>query len=583
MRRAAAAVAAIVASVALVAHGGVMTDASWNDLEFAHGAVGTLDCTAGAFATRGEGRLLSGSLLGVGLDRVAEVGGMVVTNDGSRSRPDPASAAPAGPDAYADPLSVEALSAVNVSLPGVLQLPLDTDLGLVGQYAQAGSDGTAVGAAGALTSSGGIALDRHGEYPELARLSVSQLLAHVDPTSAAALGNVTDVSLVAGAMTGRAQVDGCALAWSGAASAIDRDYLAASLRTDIESPTVGALVRGVSGAIDSLESAVTRLGSDDGVISGITSGLIGLVDRVLVGSNVGSIQVRGDIGFAAVRSITSGSFGDEGGVVTVDPTAGTISVDTTALLAAAYPSRFSDGLNGLPPNTDVLSDPAIMDALTVALRTAATEWITDVEAALVTAIDSVRVSASAQIGGQLLVAGLVPVWVPVTIDVEVDDVTLADLRTRIVPATASLVLGAADAPLAPVVRALLAPVLDTLTADFGRLVGIAVDGVLSPFASLTPAVEALADPIVAAVSTVYSTLFVSELVSVTVNAQNDPADRSTEPRDWSTMPDGRYDVAALRIGVLDALGAHGVQLYLGRGSVGPGCVLAEAPLPCAGY
>ena len=57
---------------------------------------------------------------------------------------------------------------------------------------------------------------------------------------------------------------------------------------------------------------------------------------------------------------------------------------------------------------------------------------------------------------------------------------------------------------------------------------------------------------------------------------------------WLAMgrydPARRFDVAAVRIGVLDALGASAVRLYLGRGSVGPGCSLASAAAgPCSAY
>lgn len=589
MRGAAATAAAIIASVALVAQGGVATDASWNDREFAHGAVGTVDCAAaeGQFASRGGGQMLSGSLLGIDLDRIAAVEGIVVTNDGARSRPDPSNAVPAdpAPDAYADPLTAEALGAVSVALPGVLQFPMHTDLGLVSQYARASSGGTAVGAGGALSSSGGIALDSNSEYPELATLRVSELLREINPSAAATLTNVADVSLVAGAVTGRAEVDGCGLAWSGASSEVVRDYLAASLRTDITSPTVGALVRGTSGAIDALQLAVDGLGSNSGVRGGITSGLSALANGVLAGSGLrlgsvtlGSLTASTDL--APVRSLLSQPFGDAGRIITVDPVAGTISVDTAALLEAAYPGQYSDGLNGLPPNSDLLGDPALVTALTGALRTALAGWVAGVEAALVTAIDSVEVSASARIVVQISTGGLLPVWVDIAgIDVDVAG-SLAELRSGAVQATAGLqLLGI----LSGVLNAVLGTLVDALVADFGTVVATAVDGALAPLGALPSAVETLADPIVAAASTVSSTLFQSGVVAVTVNAQNAPEGGSAEPRDWAALPDGRYDVAALRIGVLGALAADDARLYLGRGSVGPGCVLAQAPLPCAGY
>ncbi len=591
-RGAAAAAAAIVASVALVAHGGVTTDASWNDREFVHGAASTLDCAAaeGDFASRSAGRLLSGSLLGIDLDRIASVDGLVVTNDGSRSRPDASGAAPAdpAPDAYADPLSAQALGLVEAQLPGVLQFPLGTDLGIAGQYARSSSDGTAVGAAGALTPSGGIALDTDGQYPELATVHVSQLLRTINPTAAPALEGVADVSLITGAVTGRSEVDGCALAWSGPATAVTRDYLAASLRTDITSPTVGALTSAVDASVDSLQRAADGIGGNAAVRGGITSGLTALVDGALDSSSglrlstVTVTELGAPIELAAVRALVSQPFGDAGGVVTVDPGAGTISVDTAALLTAAYPGQYTDGLNGLPPNTDLLSDPRIVTALTAALGAALHDWIADVEAALVTAIDAVAITAKASIslGTYVALPLLAPQWVDVArIDVDVSG-SLGSLLDSggVVTAEATLlsdVLGPLTAELDGLAAALV--------AGAGEVVGTTVDGALSAVGSIPAEIEALADPIVAAASTVYSTLFASGIVAVTVNAQNAPQAGSAQPHDWDALPGGRFEVAAMRIGVLGAVGEDDARLYLGRGSVGPGCVLASAPLPCAGY
>lgn len=89
---------------------------------------------------------------------------------------------------------------------------------------------------------------------------------------------------------------------------------------------------------------------------------------------------------------------------------------------------------------------------------------------------------------------------------------------------------------------------------------------------------------ISAVSRLYAGLFLNGVVALTVNAQNDPAAGGPEPADWTGLDPGRYDVAALRIGVLDALGQSNVRLYLGRGSVGPGCSMAEfAGSGCTDY
>jgi len=39
------------------------------------------------------------------------------------------------------------------------------------------------------------------------------------------------------------------------------------------------------------------------------------------------------------------------------------------------------------------------------------------------------------------------------------------------------------------------------------------------------------------------------------------------------LPAGRYDVAIVRVGILDITANNNVQLYPGRGSVGTNCVI----------
>ena len=101
-------------------------------------------------------------------------------------------------------------------------------------------------------------------------------------------------------------------------------------------------------------------------------------------------------------------------------------------------------------------------------------------------------------------------------------------------------------------------------------------------------------PVVTLLSTVLNTyLGVNGLVSLRANIQNDSAagnapDPTTGPYpDWEAgtlaVPEGRYDVAALGVGVLNVGGpGANVNLELARGSVGVNCPVS-APSPCAGY
>lgn len=113
-----------------------------------------------------------------------------------------------------------------------------------------------------------------------------------------------------------------------------------------------------------------------------------------------------------------------------------------------------------------------------------------------------------------------------------------------------------------------------LTERIGRLVADWADAVLpnAPTAALSPLVELL--------EVLCLDLFLSGLVSLVVNAQNFPAANNPRtlhnvqaPGELATVPAGQYDVAALRIGIRDAL--YQVTLYLARASVGPNSVRGQ--------
>lgn len=541
--------------------------------------------------------------LGVMLDTLAEASGTRVTNNGSVTTPSPsgAMAVPGLQSAFADPLNVTALSGVNVNLgQGILELPLDTSTGVLGQFGQARGNGLAAGASGFLTNTGGIGLKPAAGYPELATLRLSQLLGSVNPGVASTLAEVTDVSLTSGAVAGRAANDACVAAWaSSATTGLVREYLAASVRTEITSPTVGSLITGVAGTINSLERTVNELTdtakpTNTSAVGTITSGVTTLLNGVLGSSGQGSILRLGSvevsilsasIDLTAVRGLLTTTISDPGGVLMITPSSGAIRVDTAALLQAAYPGSYAQGLNGLPPNTNLLADPAIATALTGALTTTLNGWLNSVTTALTAAINALTINVSTTINLEVSVVLVVlPVWVAIGHIAASTTGTLSSLTTSTSLVLLPGLLPVVTALLSGILSAVLNLLLSTLVSGLGGIVANAVNGVVNVFRTLPGAVTALTTPILNAVSNVYTRLFLSGVVAVTVNAQNDPLTGNPEPADWASLPARRFDVAAVRIGVLDALGASAVRLYLGRGSVGPGCTLASAAAgPCAAY
>ena len=252
-RRRIRAITRIVATIAALAmvitvQNSATTLATWNDQEWVSAApssLGTADCTVptGKFASRGEGRVLSGSLLGLDLPNVVDIARVLVTNNTQRSLVRPSTAAPVSgqDDAYGDPLRLGLLyDALAIDASTVLQLPLGTDLGLLRQYGRAQSTGGSAGAGGYVTDGGSINTSGSlAGYPNLATLKLSTLLNSLGVNLGDLVGAVADVDLTIGAVAGRsALTNACAAMWSGTvATSVQREYLAAGLTLGITSPS----------------------------------------------------------------------------------------------------------------------------------------------------------------------------------------------------------------------------------------------------------------------------------------------------------------------------------------------------------
>lgn len=565
-RIAAAGVAAFTAVVVAVTWSSV-TDAAWVSNEWVHagdpdGQAGmrTVDCAApdGAYATRGNGRVLSGSALGIDLDTLAQVTGVETTNDGSRAQVSPGTATDSGEDGYSNPLNVVVLQALELDLTEVLQLPLDNSTGVLGQYGQAQSTGLSSAGAGFVDGTGAISVKPGGGYPQLGTLRLSSLLDSLGYDLGTVLSGVADVSLEIGAVAGRASLDGCDYMWGAdIEDVLDREYLAAGLVTEIDSPTVGTLSQTVSGLVTTLNGAVAGLVGNGGVASELLTGLLGVVDLGVVSTSQSEIT-GATIDLTAVSDLATATRSDEAGAVAVNFGEGTIRIDTAALLARAYPDEYGNGLNGLDPNTNILDDPAVVEELSEALTEVLADWVDAVDDAVQAALDGLRIEA------QLVVSVILLSTVNIAIDASLDELEAGDGINATGGLGLTVLVNGATGLIGPVLAGIIRGTLPAVSATLSSL-DLAVD----------PLVEVVAD--------VYSALFLDGIVAVTVNAQNDPSTGDAEPADWAGLPDGRYDVAALRIGVLDALGDADVRLYLGRASVGMTCSIATAEQECAGY
>jgi hypothetical protein len=284
----------------------------------------------------------------------------------------------------------------------------------------------------------------------------------------------------------------------------------------------------------------------------VGTALDGLIGGLLRTGLTGGVTVTG-LGAAttAVTPLLTKPLRSADGSVAIDLAAGTVLVDLAALTG-----RGADGLNGMPPNSElVLSAPvvnaigarvgALMDARTVEIQTALTTALrsVQVEIALSTRVRTVLGVPVMDVGvtfdGTLaeLTGGTRPIVVTA------DALSLGSVLN---PVLGSLGLGSIDL-LSAAVRGLSTSLVSTLTTTVGALL-------VTPVTTLGATLSTLSGRLVTAVAAVLAPL--PSVLSVMVNVQ---PDRPGAPPGSVVVPgDGRdtspaRTVTALRIGLVDAL------------------------------
>jgi hypothetical protein len=282
-------VAAIVASTV---PGLALTNASWNDNEWDHGAIGTEACTTATnFSTRGASKLIGGTLLGANLDSLASLGGVTVTN-GTAGPVDSPAVAPVV-TAEQNPLNVSALSAINFSLGSTLQLNTGTPFGVVNQYGEALQNGTSAGAAGAVDSSGAIALTSNAPLTPVPTFATFDLASLASKLGVGGVANLTDVSLQIGALASDAQLNACNALWTqNLYSNLTRNYGIAGLTTEITTPLLGGVISDVNSTTGTLTTAVNGIAGNTGLANGVIGDVNGLVGPLLTGLGFGTPTVQ---------------------------------------------------------------------------------------------------------------------------------------------------------------------------------------------------------------------------------------------------------------------------------------------------
>ncbi|WP_460573979.1 IPT/TIG domain-containing protein [Humibacter soli] len=467
-----------------------------------------------------SGTFLSGSLLsGIPLGDVAGLGGANATNPGNPT-----------PVTDTSTLDLTALNAVNVQLPGGLNLPFGNfiQLGAVNQYAQASDAGVSRSASGAVGNDGAVSLDGSGAFPADATVDLTQLL------GAQATGVLSTANLNVGAVTGVAALNAPqappATSCADLSSPVNcRDYNVANAGLNFTSPLVGQLVSSINGTLD------TASGTVNGLSDTINSTILGTVGGVLSalsgGDSTVDVTINADLR-SALAPVLSSSLSQGG--VTLDLANGTITVDLAAVVGS---------LSNQSPNTPLINATVINQVVTD-LGDILDQLQSNINTALTTALDNVNVTISGGICEAVL--GCDP---PLGGQLQLSyNGTLGDLASG----NAQIGLTGTGA-----VLGLLTPVLDTLTGALGTALGGVVSPVITNVLStvggavatdVTTLTDAL-DPVLQAISTV---------IGATLNVQ--------EPGSAA----GSYREVALRLSLLSGAGA---TVDLGEAEVGPNAAI----------
>ena len=493
------------------------------------------------FDTQARGRLLSGQILGVNLDSIAELEGVHAQ-----------ALAPALEDTESGPLSVEVLSALDLELgglAGLLTSLLDSltnqNAGIANQYAHANAEaGTGpasidVGSSGAVNDATGAIDFQFGNEgpPRLASIDLHSLLTQLGGDGVAGLIEpIAGLNLDIGAVAGIAELDGvCSIEDGGVEvlrESVERDHRLAYLRLVTELDLVGDLLD----SLENLEIDTGTIASGLGdVLEGVLGGAGGAIGRLLGALLLGdtSVSVR-----LNTEALTVGRIPGDNAALQLGLGEGVVVVDVASLLGGAYDEfGYTEFFNNLAPNSRLFADA---NAPTVPVADLVGALVQDVLDRLYDLL-FVDITVSA-------VGGLTRLRITGSLGELLDD-----------QGEVSATLLGAPLPLGDLVGPLLGAV--------GGLVKTTVDGVLGT------GTGGLVANALGGLNVVLENLFqlLSGVVALTVNAQND--ETGAVPAYFAAItPEGRYDVAALHVALLEALDpavpSGLLNLSLGRGSVG---------------
>jgi hypothetical protein len=323
-----------------------------------------------------EGRILSGSVLGIDVDSIAAFHAAQAANNGNQ--PTQTSKDPFQ-STVLDAATVGNGSSTQADLGGVVQF------GAVGQYAQARADGKSFAASGAIMDDGAIGIGDDKTVPGTnATVDLNALLGDKFTST------LIDLDLAIAALAAQAQADGQNASGS---------YVLAGLELRLSSPAISALTKKVNAALDEVESSLAILDGDDGLLAIKLNKLLQGIDPALnlLGGHA-TVTASIDIGdlHKLVQDLLKAQYGQQG--VTFNLETGVVTIDLNAFAGG--------GLNNAAPGTEVLS-PAfinpILDSITDKIAYIADQVVDRVRAALHDAVVEVHAKIDLDIAQSPLV------------------------------------------------------------------------------------------------------------------------------------------------------------------------------------
>ncbi len=478
----------------------------------------------------------------------------------------PASAIQINPVTFSAPLEASALGSPLLSAT----LGLDAAAGEAGAYNQWGratGSGQAAAAAGTVNDQSG-AIDATGTadgsatMPRSASINLSSLV----PASAA------DMTLDIGAVASSAEVDACLLVngWPtpNPVPVENRTYGIAGADLKAGVPSVQSMAAATTSAIDDAVDDLAALDDPGGqVTTTINTGIRALVQGAAGSLTLGTVDTVitiGTLDLSGVQPLLTGTISD--GVVTIDLSNSSATVNLAALRGGA------NGFNGLPPNTVIGIDQALLQEVSQRTTVLLAEWSSGMALALEQALEAATFTMQTQVVlradvpllGTVDVARLSIGYATTlgafldgsapqpTITTEVLSGALSGLDTLLTPILTALNNGTGT-----VVEGVLVPALQGTSG----VIPTAVTGIEGAADGVTEELDAILDPL-------------AGVLSLTINVQPDqPGAPVTSAAAGNSAP-GEYKISALRIATL----GNAAEIYLATASAGP-VIFRPEPAP----